>query len=302
MRRLRAVLLAAAAAIAIAAVLGPAAIRLRERDDGRALPSGVPGRLLDVGGRRVHVVERGDGPPLLLVHGFGGSTFDFEELVLDPLARSHRAIAVDLYGFGWSERSDDFRYGWTLWSDELAGALDALGIERASIAGHSMGGAVAAVFAARHPERVDRLILADALYPSEPGEVPLVFRALRTPIVGELALGLVGDPSPPGSSAAYRARALPWYRVRGTRSAWLRYVRDATKRDELAAAYPAIAAPTLILHGTDDESVPYAAMERAAPAIRAARIVPLPGGHHFLLRDAPDRFVREVDAFLAEPR
>jgi len=238
------------------------------------------------------------GPPLVLVHGFGGSTEDFEDFVLEPLSRSHRAIAIDLYGFGWSERSDDFHYGWTLWADQIAGTLDALGIERASLAGHSMGGAVAAVFGARHPDRLDRLILADALYPSEPGEIPLVFKALRTPGVGELLLGLVGEASAPGFSPAYRERARAWYRIRGTRSASLRYLRDPAKRAELAAAYPVIAAPTLVLHGTADSSVPYSAMERSVSAIRDARVVTLPGGGHFLLRDAPEVFVREVEKFL----
>ena len=133
------VLVAVALAAAVA-IGGPFAIRMREPAVGGALPPGVPGRLLDVGGHRVHVVEQGSGPPLVLVHGFGASTFDYEERVLEPLARSHKVIAVDLYGFGWSERSDEFAYGWPLWSEQLAGTLDVSGIERAAIAGHSMGG------------------------------------------------------------------------------------------------------------------------------------------------------------------
>ena len=257
--------------------------------------------MLDVGGRRVHVVEQGAGPAIVLIHGFGGSTYDFEELVLAPLARSNRVIAVDLFGFGWSERSDAFRYGWKLWADQLAGTLDAMGIERASLVGHSMGGAVAAVFAAKYPERVDRLILADAFYPPAPGEIPLPFRVLRTPVLGEIALGLLPDASAPGFSEAHHERALAWYRIPGTRRAMLRYVRDPSKLDELAAAYPAIAAPTLVLHGTADPFVAFVAMERAVPAIRTARVVPLANGGHFPFRDAPDWFVGEVDAFLAEP-
>ena len=297
MKRIRTLLLALVVLVVLAAVLGPLAIRLREPDDGRALAPGVPGRLLDVGGRRVHVVERGTGPPLLLVHGFGASTQDYEEFVLEPLSRTHRAIAVDLFGFGWSERSDDLPYGFALWADQLAGTLDALGIERASVAGHSMGGAVAAVFAARHPERADRLVLADALYPPLPDETPLVFRVLRTPGLGELALGLVADTSAPGFSPAYVERARAWSRIRGTRRASLRYIREPDKWAELSPAYGEIAAPTLILHGTADDFVAYAAMERAAPEIRGARVVSIPGGRHFLLRDTPEVFVREVEAF-----
>lgn len=287
--------------LALVILLGPVLITLREPDEGKTLPSDVAGQWIDVGGKRVHVVERGAGPALLLVHGFGESTYDFEEFVLAPLSKSHRVIAVDLFGFGWSERSDEFHYGWTLWADELAGVLDSLAIEHASVVGHSMGGAVAAVFAARHPERIERLVLADALYPAEPGETPLVFRILQTPALGELALGLVGDASAPGFSPTHSERARAWYRIRGTRRASLRYVRDRSKRAELAAAYPRIAARTLILHGTADDSVPFASMERAAPAIRNARIVSLSGGGHFPFRDAPEVFVREVETFLGEP-
>lgn len=289
-------------ALLLIVVLSTVLISLREPDDGGTLPPDVPGRLVAVRGRRVHVVEMGAGPPLLLVHGFGGSTHDFEELVLAPLARFHRAIAVDLFGFGWSDRSDDFRYGWTLWSDQLVDTLDVLGIERTSVAGHSMGGAVATVFAARHPDRIDRLILADALYPSTFRETPLIFWAFRTPGVGEMMLALVDQASAPGFSVAYRERSRRWYRIRGTRQAALRYVRDRGKRAELVRAYSEVAAPTLILHGTDDESVPYAAMERAIPAIRNKRVVAIPGGRHFLLRDSPELFVRELESFLAESR
>jgi pimeloyl-ACP methyl ester carboxylesterase len=228
MRRVATVLLCLAVLVAAAAALGPLAISLREPDDGRVLPPGVTGRLLDVGGHRVHVVERGTGPALVVIHGFGGSTVDFEEIVLEPLSRRHRVIAIDLYGFGWSERSDDFAYGWTLWSEEVAGVLDALGVARASVLGHSMCGAVAAVLAARHPDRVDRLILADALYPQEPDEAPLVFRGLRTPVLGELMLGMVSDGSAPGFSAVHAERAGAWYRggVSGDRSADARAPRN----------------------------------------------------------------------------
>jgi pimeloyl-ACP methyl ester carboxylesterase len=284
------------AAAALAAWVGT-----RERSAGDTLPPSLPGRQIDVGGHRVYVVERGTGPALLLVHGFGASSADYEEHVLERLAKSHRAIAVDLFGFGWSERRDDFAYDLALWSDQLAGTLDALGFARASVVGHSMGGAVAAYFAAHHPDRIDRLVLGGALYPLDPGEIPVVFRALRTPLVGEVLLGLSADPSAPGFSPAYRERAREWYRIRGTRRAFLRYVRDPDRPAELAASYPRIAARTLVLHGSADASVPYAAMERAAPAIPGARIVRLADGGHFLLRDDADRFLGEVEPFLAQP-
>lgn len=294
---LRRVLLAVIVLGVLVVALGPVLIAVREPDDGTSLPAGVAGRMVDVGGRRVHVVERGEGSAVLLVHGFGGSTHDWEQSVLEPLARTHHVVAVDLFGHGWSERSAAFDYGWTLWADQLLGVLDALGIARASIAGQSMGGGVATVFAARHADRIDRLILVDAVYPRERREAPFVFRVLQTPVAGELALGLLAAPIPPGFDAESVARARVWYRIHGTRRGLLRFIRE-NRVAELAAAYPQIAAPTLIVHDTADAFVAYATMERAVPAIRDARIVTIPGGGHFPHRDTPVELVRLIDDFL----
>jgi len=293
-----------ALAIAIAAFVllgGPLGIWLRESPRPDALAAGVPGRIVRVDGHAVHVVEAGVGPPLVLVHGFGGSTFDYEEHVLARLAETHHVVAIDLYGNGWSERSPSFHYGWSLWAEQITHTLDVLGIARTSLAGHSMGGGVAAVWAARYPERVDRLILADALYPLNDDEIALPFRVMAAPVLGELALALVPDATPPGASDAYRARARATYAIGGTRAGWLDYVRNPTRRSELAEAHPAITARTLVLHGTRDSFVPHAAMRRAAPHIAHVEIVDLDGGGHFPHRDDPDQYVARVDAFLAAP-
>lgn len=140
--------------VVVVALLGPLLTGLREPDDGKALPPDVPGRLIDVDGHQVH--------------GFGASTHDFEPFVLEPLAETHHVIALDPYGFGWSERDPAFTYGWTLWADQPADTLDALGIGNATMVGHSIGGAFATVFTARYPERIDRLVLADSFYPLKP--------------------------------------------------------------------------------------------------------------------------------------
>lgn len=297
MRRLATIVIAGATLIGALALAGPIAIHLREPDVLAALPAGVTGRLVDVGGRRVHVVDAGTGPVVVLLHGFGGSTYDFEEATVAPLAHTHRVIAIDLFGHGWSERGDDIAYGFPLWAEQIVGTLDALGIGRASVVGHSMGGAAAAVFAARHPDRIEKLVLVDAFYPPDPYDVPLPFMLMRTPLVGELALGLVAEASAPGFSAEHHARALPCYRLHGTRAGMLRYVRDPAKIAALEAAYPTIAAPTLVLHGDADTYVRPSAMRRAVPAIRTATVVTHPGGH-FPFRDDPAAFARIVTSFL----
>jgi hypothetical protein len=128
-------LLLIALVLSVLSVTATRQIASREPDSGGALPPNVPGRLVRVGGHHVHVVERGEGPAILLVHGTGGTTLDWETSVLDDLAKDHRVIALDLFGMGFSDRDDNFAYGFTLWADQLAdqlaGTLDALGVERA---------------------------------------------------------------------------------------------------------------------------------------------------------------------------
>jgi pimeloyl-ACP methyl ester carboxylesterase len=118
------------------------------------------GRTVDLGGRRTHYVERGTGQPVVLVHGFNldSSTWISN---LDPLAARFRVIAPDLWGQGYSTRGP-LEWGYPLFCEQILTLLDALGIERASLVGHSMGGGTAALFARHHPERVAKLVLVDA--------------------------------------------------------------------------------------------------------------------------------------------
>lgn len=263
-----------------------------------AVPDGVPGRLLAVGEQPVHVVERGTGPPLLLVHGLAGSTYDWEAHALDALAREHRVVAVDLWGMGFSARDDAFAYGYDLWVRQLVGTLDALGIDRAAVGGHSLGGALAVLLAAEHPERVDRVVLVSPLVPLESHERATFLRVLTTPGAGELVLGLRDLPAARlGFSDAHRERADAAFRIRGTRAALLDYVRHGGDAERLARAYASVHAPTLIVHGRDDDLVPYAAMTRWAPRIEHVTVLPLDGVGHWPLRDAPDRVVEAVQTF-----
>jgi pimeloyl-ACP methyl ester carboxylesterase len=274
----------------------------RAEPESVALPQAVPGRLIAVGAHPVHVVERGSGPPLLLVHGFAGSTYDWEEHVLEQLARTHRVIALDLYGMGFSDRDDAMTYGLALWGEQLRATLDALGVERAAVAGHSMGGAVAAAFAAGHPERVDRLVLVAPLVPIEAGEGSLVFRILETPGAGEALLGWLDHlPALPGFSDAYHARARQAFRIRGTRHALLTWVRRGYDREALASAYRGLRSPALIVAGRADDIVPWAAIERTATTIDGALVLPLDSQGHWLLRDAPARLVDAMRTFLDGP-
>lgn len=120
-----------------------------------------------VGGQAVHVVDRGpkEAPALVLLHGFGASAVSWRR-VSPQLDATFRTLAIDMNAFGYTERSrDPDVYTLDGQAALVIGVLDALGIDRAHVAGHSYGGGVAQWLATHHPERVRSLILIDSTSP-----------------------------------------------------------------------------------------------------------------------------------------
>jgi pimeloyl-ACP methyl ester carboxylesterase len=301
LRIMAAAALVALAGMGVAWVIGTALIRSAE-PDALALPLGVPGRLATIGGRAVHVVEAGQGPgtPLLLVHGFAGSTMDWEEHVLAPLARQRHVVAVDLLGMGFSARDDTLAYGPDVWTQQLIDTLDTLRLPRVAVAGHALGGALAAQLAIAHPDRVERLVLISTLVPLPEDGQSWWQRGLAVRGVGEFLLGRVPYlPEGPGFSPAYVARAEAIFRIAGTRRALLDFVRGDDHPVRLAADYVRVGVPTLAIHGTADEVFPWEAAQAYLPRLHDALVLPLDGVGHWPMRDAPERVVTAIDDFLA---
>jgi pimeloyl-ACP methyl ester carboxylesterase len=117
---------------------------------------------------RMHIVDLGRGDPVVLLHGWGGSTFCWHENLSALLEAGYRAVLIDQPGMGRSARPPP-PYVPTIenQADRVVGALEALGIDRFHLVGHSMGGAVSLAIAYRHPQRVVRLVVASA--PCRPG-------------------------------------------------------------------------------------------------------------------------------------
>lgn len=123
-----------------------------------------PGNTIALDGVSIHYVDRGQGPPLVLIHGLGGSICNFRYNI--PVLSQHlRVVAPDLKGFGYSERPATGDYSLTAQARLVGELMDRLGIPRAAVLGHSMGGAIALRLAATWPEKVDRLILVGSAPP-----------------------------------------------------------------------------------------------------------------------------------------
>lgn len=173
-------LLAAAAVAAAAAVLVERQARQAERDNP---PSG---RFIEVDGVRVHYVERGEGSPVVLLHGNTVLLQDFEGSgLIDRLAKSHRVIAFDRPGFGYSERPRD-----RLWTPEaqaklLHDAFALLGIEQPVVVGHSWGTLVALALALDFKADVRGLVLVSGYYyPTARLDVPIAMLP-AIPVLGD---------------------------------------------------------------------------------------------------------------------
>jgi 2-hydroxymuconate-semialdehyde hydrolase len=281
--------------LAVVYVVGRRWMTSRETASGDTLPAGVPGRLIRVDGHRVHVVDQGEGPVVLLVHGTAGTTLDWETSVLSDLAQTHRVIAVDLYGMGFSDRDDAFKYGFTLWSDQLAGTLDALGIERVSAVGQSLGGAAVTVFAGRYPYRVDRVVSVD----SGPWLPPFMLLML-TPGIGEMILGRSAYwPERPDQPTRYAERMRQVYGIRGTRQHLLRAIRGQfLDGREYFRGLSQVQCPVLLVHGSADDIIPVRAAAALRRLLKDSELVVIEGAGHFSMQDAPQRFVQEVERFI----
>jgi pimeloyl-ACP methyl ester carboxylesterase len=130
---------------------------------------------------RIHYLEAGEGEPILLIHGFPTSSHLWRN-VIPELAKTHRAIAIDLPGYGLSDKPLDVKYDFAFFEEVLEGFLDALDIHDTDLAVHHLGGLIGLFWAVRHPRRVKQLVLLNTLlYPATSWTVKLLllFAALR---------------------------------------------------------------------------------------------------------------------------
>lgn len=276
--------------------------RLVEDLDWETTPK--PGRVVSIDGYGVHVVERGQGSPLLLLHGFGGGTYHYDALAAH-LSRAHRVIAVDLKGFGYSQRDASTGLSHADQVAMLAHLLPTLGIEHAVVVGHSMGGAIAQRLAVTHPDAVDALVLIA----SAPGH-----RRMGRQAAGPATLMRPLLPSL-GKLAADRLLAASFYdrtrltpeirdqylrpaRLRGSMDGLMTMIRDAANDEPVDLAR--ITQPVLLLYGADDRVVPLEVATELRERIPHARLVVIDRAAHLLLVERAQECAVAIEQFLAD--
>lgn len=263
-----------------------------------------PGEVVIVDGVGVHYVEKGrrDAPAIVMVHGFGGHTFSFRHQIA-AFSSQYRVVAIDLKGFGYTERQAGGDYSLTGQAQLLLGTMDALGIERAVLVGHSMGGEVVMRAAAMAPDRVEKLILVASV----PGDrLPTLPRIGFMRPVAMAATRLLSisawrrmfyDRSKLDLTAIRNAYLAP-LRIEGTEDALWDMYADA-RRDK-PIAYKRITAPVLILWAEKERVLPFAS--RSLKLLRKhfpnAEVVTVPETGHLVLEENPAAANAAIRRFL----
>jgi pimeloyl-ACP methyl ester carboxylesterase len=266
-------------------------------------------------GHSVSYRQAGWGPVLVLIHGITGSSDTWEE-VIEPLAERYTVVAPDLLGHGQSAKPrGDYSLG--AYASGIRDLLAALGHDRATVVGHSLGGGIAMQFAYQFPERCERLVLVSSGGLGR--EVHLLLRAAALP-GSEFVLPLLTAPSlwnwtePVGDFVGRLGlRAGPdleemWSGFVslsdvGARAAFIHTLRtildpggqrvSATDRLYLAREMP-----TLIVWGERDPIIPFRHALRASEEMPGSRLVSFPDAGHFPHRKDPSWFVDELTDFL----
>ena len=241
--------------------------------------------------------DRGTGPATVLLHPFPLSRTAWAGIA-DALAARRRVIAVDARGFGDSPVAGPFSIADL--ADDVAALLDRLSIARAGVVGMSMGGYAALAFAARHRTRLSALVLADTRAAADTAEARTARAAALAAVDGpgpraylQASLPRLLSPNaPPARVAHVLARA-------ETRAASLRAGIEALRdRPDRTAELGAVACPTLVVCGTEDQVTPAAEMKQVADAISGARFVPIAEAGHLSHIEAPGPFLNAVASFL----
>lgn len=256
----------------------------------------APGQFLDTPDGKLHYLLRGpeNGPPIVLVHGFSTPHFIYEQNASSLAANGFRVVQFDHFGRGWSDRPKA-AYDVDFYDRELLSLLDGLNLtEPVGLVGLSMGGVISAEFAARHPQRVERLFLLVPAGLATSGSDDFRATLTRMPIIGDWIWRvwgkqvLLGDPQ-------YSEDTLPeMNRLQGDVAEQMNYKGyfpallstyrnlPMTDRDDTFVQVAETAIPVTAVFGEDDPTIPVAAADRLRALMPAADIRVLAQADHGL--------------------
>lgn len=269
--------------------------------------AGLSPQFETVDGVRLRYVRAGTGPAVVLLHGFASSIFTWRD-VIPALARGHDVVAVDLPNFGGSEIRPDLPPG--AYVRLVVGLMDRLGVDRASLAGNSLGGGTAVLVAALHPGRVDHLVLIDSVgYNLAAKDRPWLLR-----VAGLRPLARLIEALPVRRAVVTLALRQIFFDDRLVTAERIdEYVAPLLRPGAVAAAQALLASsdemglpgivarvrvPTLVIWGREDSWVPVEHADRFLADIPGSRKVVIDRCGHLPQEERPAEVTRLLEEFL----
>lgn len=297
-------------ALSALAFLLTGCVSLRPFDEvRRAVPKD---RFLPIGEQLVHVEQAGTrGEPIVLIHGFGGSAYSWRK-VIPALAEDHRVFAVDLNGFGYTQRPKS-RESYTREGQGrlVLAVMDALRLERAHVFGHSYGGGLTLYLASRYPERFLSMVLVDSSAPTYSDDRRNRFAGLR-PAATFFLRSVALRPS-----MIRRALLRSYYDDSLVTPELVRAYFDRLRIEGVADAYQGLTAPArsgervelekirvsaLVVWGAQDELISVEGGRRAAARMPRSEFVVIEECGHLPMEEKPEELLQAVLPFLKRQR
>jgi pimeloyl-ACP methyl ester carboxylesterase len=281
-------------------------------DVSELVPHSDHSRFVSVDGIKLHYQEFGDAvkPAIILIHGYRSSAYVWRSSAPLLAGDGFHVIAVDLVGFGYSGKPHWFEYSIQAQARVISRFMDVLGLGRATIVGSSYGGAVAGILALDYPERVEKLVLADAVINDDPRNHP-VLRLASVPWLGEAITPFLADSRTFLKNRMHHTLAKTNHHLisderienilRPGRAADAHHSLLATARNWRANRIEQdahlISQPTLVIWGEDDTVTPLRDGYKLHKSIADSRLVVLRDCGHMPQEEKPETFSQLVDDF-----
>jgi pimeloyl-ACP methyl ester carboxylesterase len=265
------------------------------------------GKFIDLYGERIHYVDRGSGPPIVMIHGLAGNLRNYTYALVDRLTNDFRVIALDRPGSGYSPRSHKTPASLAAQSSTIALLIKTLGLVSPLVVGHSLGGAVSLALALDYPETVGALALIAPLTQVRP-QVPKAFRGLdihsplvraivantvATPIAiktGKAVVTGIFKPEPVPEDFAVRGGGLLGMRSEGFYASSSDMIEVHRGMADLVSRYPQLELPISVLFGTEDAILNYKVFgEGFVAQVPQAKLTLIEGAGHMLPVTQPEK-------------
>jgi pimeloyl-ACP methyl ester carboxylesterase len=259
---------------------------------------------VEIAGTKLHYEESGKGDPIILVHGLGGTIFDWV-MQIPFFSKTYRVLAVEMRDHGKSDKWSG-SYDIKMFSEDLAQFAGKLGIQKAVFFGLSMGGMIVMQFALDHPNMVEALVLADTA-PSlfeDSIQTALEMASMSQKMTGEeLAMATMSYLFTPEFIKNQPAIIQQMIKISDARdpSSTFRAAQGLATFN-IKKRLKEIKIPTLIANGEDDQVVPLSAARYLEKNIKGAKLIVIPKGRHMSIIEKADQFNAAVLDFLKQTK